>query len=543
MIRSARSLGIAIVLVGCGGPEAGSTPPDTAVASDTMPFDDTSTPDTTVPDASPIDTAPECSPGDIQKEACGKCGKRIRTCRSTGWSPWEPCADEVPGAVCKVGDFKTIPCAHCGMQKDLCDPVACTWVTGSCAGEGVCEPGEKKLTPCPPGKDVESICSSTCTWVLTSPCIPPTGWVSVASPPTSFAGRKWASGVWTGSAALVWGGYSPFGAYSHSDGASYDVASDTWTMLPAPPTALAAGRYLHRAVFDGTRMIVWGGVEGSSTARGTGARYDASTKSWTAITTTGAPASRAGHGMVWATTSSGYRKAIVWGGCASPDPSGTGCTSFLDDGAAYDPVTDSWTALPAAPKTIAGRWKHTMIWTGTEVLLFGGQTSTGFVNDAARLDPISSTWTTFGTPSIDGRIDHVGLWRGADLVVCGGYGAYASGSNGRSNGARYVPGGGWTAISTPAFTTLASPTRWGASAWFDAVSKELYVWSGWTGSGTLATDGARYDLSDTWSTMLTTGAPSARGHATTVWTGKEALIYGGVDSSAKVLDDAKIYRP
>ena len=55
-----------------------------------------------------------------------------------------------------------------------------------------------------------------------------------------------------------------------NSGGRYDPASNTWsstTTVGAP-----SGRQLHSAVWTGSRMIVWGGTDGSIT--NTGGEYD-----------------------------------------------------------------------------------------------------------------------------------------------------------------------------------------------------------------------------------------------------------------------------
>jgi hypothetical protein len=63
-------------------------------------------------------------------------------------------------------------------------------------------------------------------------------------------------------------------------------------------------RELHTAVWTGTEMIVWGGDVNFDT----GGRYNPSTDSWIATSTTNAPTARADHIAVWTGT-----EMIVWG--------------------------------------------------------------------------------------------------------------------------------------------------------------------------------------------------------------------------------------
>ena len=56
-------------------------------------------------------------------------------------------------------------------------------------------------------------------------------------------------------------------------------------------------------------MIVWGGTDDLSHLN-TGGRYNPSTDSWTATSTTNAPDARDDHTAVWTGS-----EMIVWGGC------------------------------------------------------------------------------------------------------------------------------------------------------------------------------------------------------------------------------------
>ncbi|HET7489265.1 MAG TPA: hypothetical protein VFJ85_15140 [Acidimicrobiales bacterium] len=76
---------------------------------------------------------------------------------------------------------------------------------------------------------------------------------------------------------------------------------------------------------------------------------------------------------------------IVWGGSV-------GRTPFVD-GAAYDPRTRTWRAVPAAP--IAPRTQHAAVWTGREMLVVGGTSRRGNAAtfaDGAAYDPAAGTW-------------------------------------------------------------------------------------------------------------------------------------------------------
>jgi len=536
---------VAFGLVACASPDDSPfTPnnPDTGVPGDTA---------TDSPGETPT---PVCTPGDLDKRACGKCGKQIRSCGATGeWLAWKACEDEIADAECSIAETRSDVCGNCGTQKDTCDPVSCTWTTGACEKEGECEAGTSEISTAScttPGEVRTRECSTTCKWGLFGACALQRGWVTGPVAPTALTARALASSVWTGKQMIVWGGYTAaFGITTKNDGASLDVASTTWTMLKTAPSPMSGGRYRHTATWDGTnRMYVWGGIEGAMTAKDTGAYYDVTKGDWTPLTTTGAPSARGGHGAVWSTTT---KELIVWGGCTSPPGSFTGsCSSAASDGFAYDPATDRWTALPPAPPGFAGRWLHSMEWTGTEVVIWGGQGSGfGVLKDGARYDPISRVWTTFGTPTISGRAEHASMWSGKELLVWGGTDPGSFTGTALDDGARYLPAGGWSLMELPG-SELSSSKRFAPVAWYG--SGKMWIWSGFTGSGgkggSAVTGGASYDPTlAKWNAMSSASEPTARGRSAVVWTGREAVIFGGASSpnefGGTYNADTFIYRP
>src|SRR5206468_1635647 len=107
---------------------------------------------------------------------------------------------------------------------------------------------------------------------------------------------------------------------------SVACTDDTWTATST--TSAPAARERHTAVWTGSEMIVWGGA-GSSCVK-TGGRYNPVTDSWTATSTTSAPAGRSDHTAVWTGS-----EMIVWGGFNG--------SSDFNTGGRYNPGTDSWT--------------------------------------------------------------------------------------------------------------------------------------------------------------------------------------------------------
>src|SRR5207302_1763347 len=162
----------------------------------------------------------------------------------------------------------------------------------------------------------------------------------------------------------------------HSDNLlpSGGCIDDTWT--PTSTTNAPAGRVNHTAVWTGSEMIVWGGctdVDCNSNFN-TGGRYNPSTDSWTATSTTNAPDGREWHTAVWTGS-----EMIVWGG--TPDF----FVPPLNTGGRYNPGTDSWTATSTG-NAPAAREFHTAVWndSGHEMIVWGGAGLAGDLNTAGR---------------------------------------------------------------------------------------------------------------------------------------------------------------
>jgi N-acetylneuraminic acid mutarotase len=240
--------------------------------------------------------------------------------------------------------------------------------------------------------------------------------------------------VWTGSEMIVWGGYNAFVGQYFSTGGRYDPSTDSWTATTT--TNAPAGRYFHTGVWSGSEMIVWGGDE-NGVSFNTGGRYNPSTNSWTATSTTNAPEGRSYGTTVWTGS-----EMIVWGGLHSN-------SIYLDSGGRYNPSTDSWSATSTANVPDA-RTSHTAVWTGSEMIIWGGFLPVIFTptNTGGRYDPITDSWTATSTTNApSARAGHTAVWSGNEMIVWGAAG---------DTGGRYCAQSGPTTTPTP--TPTASPT-------------------------------------------------------------------------------------
>lgn len=158
-------------------------------------------------------------------------------------------------------------------------------------------------------------------------------------PAAPIAPRDGASVAWTGSELLVWGGFSGDQIQElYGDGAAFTPATGRWRLLPDSPLAPRMGQ---TTVWTGSQMLIWGGDTRvgatASQAAGDGAAYDPATNSWSLLPP--APISpRADAIGVWTGA-----EMIVLGG----QPSGAATLPEDGDGAVYDPASGSWQSLPA----------------------------------------------------------------------------------------------------------------------------------------------------------------------------------------------------
>src|SRR5262245_676208 len=108
------------------------------------------------------------------------------------------------------------------------------------------------------------------------------------------------------------------------------------------------------------------------------AALGASAESWRATTTIGAPQFRDSHSAVWTGS-----RMIVWDGISVDYGAAGGFTvDYPSGGAAYDPATDTWTAISTA-NAPGQRNYHTAVWTGSRMIVWGGDQTSPTTGPAA----------------------------------------------------------------------------------------------------------------------------------------------------------------
>jgi hypothetical protein len=169
------------------------------------------------------------------------------------------------------------------------------------------------------------------------------------------------------------------------------------------------------------------------------------------------------------------------------------------------------------------------------------QDQAGNLSSVVSSDPWSpvngqGSWQLFsGINAPSQRWAHSMVWTGSKMIVWGGQDVVTGAS--LNSGAVYDP-------TTDTWFTMAtvnapSARSHAATVW---TGTEMIVWDGyWSG------DGKRYNpATNVWSNISTVGAPSPRVMHSAVWTGSKMIIWGGQIGSGHPrawVDDGAIYNP
>ena len=218
------------------------------------------------------------------------------------------------------------------------------------------------------------------------------------------------------------------------------------------------------------------------------------------------------------------RTASVWTGAelivagGRADDTGLAVT----DGAAYDPSTGRWEEIPRIPEPAAGA---TSVWTGGELIVWGGENDDkdgGFPFAGYAFEPSSRTWRALPEAPYSSRGGHSAVWTGREMIVGGGAGST------RGWGAAYDPlADEWRRIPNGPL-----PRRHGHEAVW--AGDRMIVWGGRSPTGVVVTDvgGAEYDpVARRWKTLPLSPIGESTA-ATSLWTGEEMVITGGLSTTA-----------
>jgi hypothetical protein len=220
-------------------------------------------------------------------------------------------------------------------------------------------------------------------------------------------------------------------------------------------------RTLHQAVWTGSETLIWGGQTapfpavfaglyfgyGSGTGVSGGGGYDPTTDTWTPLPNSAL---------------SGLSRGIAaaWTGTDLLIPN----SQYLQAGSELNLATGRWTTLAEAGARSVSREYETAVWTGNLLLVWGGQTSAKYAPEqggGAASDPRSGVWAALPTPP--STTNGTAVWNGSQLYVWGG--GPISTSVKTSAGAYYTPPA-YVATQPPAASRVTHDERYSVETGF-----------------------------------------------------------------------------
>jgi N-acetylneuraminic acid mutarotase len=198
-------------------------------------------------------------------------------------------------------------------------------------------------------------------------------WSQIASPPGP---------VQAGAAGFLNGKLYVVGGWDASGNAStttyiYDPSTGNWSQGANLPSTVSAAA---GAVLNGQLYVVGGCTTGACAPGSTATyRYDPGTDTWTQLADYPVPAAFG--------ACAGINSEVVCAGGVNPDVS-NGVS--LDSTYIYNPSTDSWSQGANMP---FDDWGMAYAGSGNMLQVAGGSNGNAITNQAAEFDPVSNTWT------------------------------------------------------------------------------------------------------------------------------------------------------
>jgi N-acetylneuraminic acid mutarotase len=167
------------------------------------------------------------------------------------------------------------------------------------------------------------------------------------------------------------------------------------------------------------------------------------------------------------------------------------------------------------------------------MIIWGGWANyPNFYGNGIKFNPSTNSLTAISNIAAPAaRQGHTAVWTGTEMIVWGGgYMPNAFDWSNFNNGGRYNPvTNTWTSMST----TGAPVARGGhVAVW---TGTEMIIWGGLgTSLSGSWNDGGRYNpQTNTWTAISSVNAPSGRHYARAFWTGSKMIVWGGQESYAQ----------
>ncbi len=221
-----------------------------------------------------------------------------------------------------------------------------------------------------------------------------------------------AASVWTGSEAITLGGVDQSGD-DRAGVVAYDPVTSQWRVLSSEPLPLM----WPVAVWTGGRVLIIGWHPGRLNTAA--ALFDPQTGEWSVGSSTPIGIKVAPR-MPWVWTGS---ELLIAGG---------------DAALGFNVELGSWRVLAHSP--LVSRQDAASVWTGTEWITWGGEAmdGSGALGDGAAYDPLADTWRPLPESPLFERLVR-GVWTGKEMVITGGRSSNDDGMSADADGAAYDP--------------------------------------------------------------------------------------------------------
>jgi hypothetical protein len=200
----------------------------------------------------------------------------------------------------------------------------------------------------------------------------------------------------------------------------------------------------------------------------------------------------------------------------------------------YNPNTNLWSTVNTI-NTLGVRLLYSAIWTGTEMIIWGGRNNILYqnLNTGQKYNPTTNTWTSISTLNCpSARFGHSAVWTGSEMLIYGG-------TSNDSTLYRYNPStNNWSnPITNNSNIALDNGLSQHVAFWSGA---DMIIFGGVSNGNIFFNKTLRYNLtSNTWfETPINNLTLTPRYGHSVVWTGTEAIIWGGYDGR-KLLNDGR----
>jgi len=216
--------------------------------------------------------------------------------------------------------------------------------------------------------------------------------------------------LWTGTELLIWGGNGA------NDGYRYNPNTNSWTTMSSAGAPVIRNFYL--SCFTGTDLIIWGGTDYNlGTPLNTGARYNLATNTWSAMTTTIAPAFLNGASCII-----NGNAMYVYGGSSN--------FVYSNKVNKYDISANIWTQNTPGGTSVPVRTGANLMSSGGSIYMFGGTYTpqfsvTQFLYDGYVYYTATNAWSANIGSGVPNFLQGANIQRGNKVYSFGGVAAAA----------------------------------------------------------------------------------------------------------------------